>query len=74
MIIEEGQRYKHYKGNTYTIIAVAHHSETGEKMVVYRGEYNDPEFGDQPVWVRPYTLFIEEVTIDGKVIPRFSSV
>lgn len=30
-----GDVYKHFKGNYYMIIAVGHHSETKEKMVVY---------------------------------------
>lgn len=27
--------YRHFKGNYYKIIAVGHHSETKERMVVY---------------------------------------
>ena len=29
-------RYRHYKGNEYTVIGTARHSETLEEMVVYR--------------------------------------
>ena len=47
-----GGRYVHYKGNEYTVIAVANNSETLEEMVVYRAEY-----GDKGVWVRPKTMF-----------------
>jgi hypothetical protein len=32
-------RYRHYKGQTYSVIGVAQHSETGESLVVYRPEY-----------------------------------
>ena len=28
--------YEHYKGETYEVISVAQHSETLEKMVVYK--------------------------------------
>lgn len=28
--------YRHFKGNYYWIWTVAHHSETGEQMVVYQ--------------------------------------
>lgn len=41
-------RYRHYKGNEYTVIGVARHSETQEELVVYRQAY-----GDQGLWVRP---------------------
>ncbi len=29
-------RYRHYKGNEYTVIGMALHSETQEELVVYR--------------------------------------
>ena len=48
--------YKHYKGNLYLLEDVIYHSETGEKMVVYRALY-----GDQKLWCRPYDMFFEEV-------------
>ena len=35
---------------------IAQHSETGEKMVVYRALY-----GNNKLWVRPYDMFVAEV-------------
>ncbi len=50
-IIEPG-RYRHFKGNEYQVIGVATHSETEEKLVVYR-----PLYGEGGLWVRPYEMF-----------------
>jgi hypothetical protein len=59
-------RYRHYKGNAYTVIGVARHSETHEELVVYR-----PEYGDGGLWVRPLAMFLEEVEVKGERVPRF---
>jgi hypothetical protein len=32
-------RYRHYKGNEYTIVGTVRHSDTLEELVVYRQEY-----------------------------------
>ena len=56
MKVEVGQVYKHFKGHIYKIMAIAKHSETLEKMVVYQ---NIEDVLD--VWVRPYEMFIEKV-------------
>jgi cupin 2 domain-containing protein len=58
--------YRHYKGNEYTVIGTAHHSETLEELVVYRQEY-----GEHGLWVRPKQMFSEAVTVDGQDVPRF---
>ena len=59
-------RYRHYKGKEYSVIGVARHSETEEELVVYRQEY-----GDHGLWVRPRSLFLETVEVDGQSVPRF---
>ena len=59
--------YKHYKGNLYQVFHVATHSETREKVVVYQCIY-----GDYSVWVRPYEMFCEQVTLEnGQIQPSF---
>ncbi|MBX7103997.1 MAG: DUF1653 domain-containing protein [Gemmataceae bacterium] len=60
-------RYRHYKGNEYTVIGVARHSETHEYLVVYR-----PEYGERRLWVRPAGMFLESVDFDGRSVPRFA--
>lgn len=67
-------KYRHYKGKLYEIVGVANHSETLEKLVVYRALYNSPEFGENALWARPEKMFLEKVTIDGKEIPRFEYI
>ena len=62
-------RYRHYKGNDYTVIGVARHSETMEELVVYRAEY-----GERGLWVRPAAMFREIVEVDGVTVPRFRRV
>ena len=61
--------YRHYKGNLYELIDVANHSETLEKMVVYRALY-----GERELWVRPLSMWDEKVTVDGKEVLRFEFV
>lgn len=61
--------YRHYKGALYEVIGTATHSESGEKLVVYR-----PCYGARALWVRPLSMFIESVNVDGRARPRFAPV
>ena len=62
-------KYRHFKGNEYEVIGIANHSETLEKMVVYRALY-----GEKEIWVRPADMWDEEITRDGKTFKRFEYV
>ena len=55
--------YKHFKGDYYLVVGIATHSETDEKMVVYRQLY-----GNGDLYVRPYDMFISKV--DKKKYPN----
>ncbi len=61
--------YKHFKGNLYELLCVAKHSETLEEMVVYKALY-----GDGDVWVRPASMWDEQVERDGEMVNRFQLV
>lgn len=61
--------YRHYKGKEYMVIGEATHTETEEKLVVYRALYEP-----YAIWVRPYDMFFEMLTIDGKEVPRFEKL
>jgi len=64
-----GRMYRHYKNKDYIIIDIAQHSETLEKLVVYKALY-----GENLTWVRPYDMFIENVEYNGEVTERFKLV
>lgn len=51
-----GGIYKHFKGDYYLVEDIVYHSETKEKMVLYRALY-----GTTKRYVRPYTMFLEKV-------------
>lgn len=48
--------YKHFKGNLYLVEDIAFHSDTTDKVVLYRALY-----GDGKLWCRPYDDFMSEV-------------
>ena len=62
-------RYRHYKGGEYMVMGVARHSETEELLVVYQ-----PQYGERKWWVRPLSMFTEQVEVDGTLVPRFEFV
>ncbi len=59
-------RYRHYKGGAYELIGVVRHSETLEPLALYR-----PLYGEAALWVRPWAMFFDTVTVDGVAQRRF---
>ena len=68
MEIKQG-KYRHFKGNEYEVLYIAKNSETLEDMVVYRALYGEGE-----VWVRPASMWNEEIVRDGKRVKRFTRI
>lgn len=58
-------KYLHFKGAEVELLMEAKHSETLEEMVVYK------HLDTGEIWVRPKKMFLEEVEVDGKKVPRF---
>ena len=63
--------YRHYKGKLYNVHGIATHSETLEDLVLYECLYEN-EISSS--WARPLKMFIENVELDGKLVPRFEYI
>ncbi len=61
--------YEHYKGNQYEVLGEATHSETMEKLVLYKALY-----GKYDLWVRPKKMFTEKVFVEGREKERFTYI
>lgn len=54
--LQKNTIYKHFKGDYYLVIDTVIHSETKEKLVLYRGLH-----GSLELYVRPLDMFLSEV-------------
>ena len=61
--------YEHYKGNRYQVIDTVTHSESEETLVLYKTMYDKED-----LWVRPYSMFFETITVNSKAVPRFKYI
>ena len=62
-------KYRHFKGIEYEVIGFGKHSETLEDMVIYKALYGEGE-----IWLRPISMWDEEITRDGKTFKRFTYI
>lgn len=65
--------YEHFKGKLYHVMTVAEHTETGERLVIYRHvlKPGDNIWADDIIWARPESMF-EEILENGQ--PRFKKI
>jgi len=70
--------YHHYKSKEklYKVIGIGRSTEDGYKeMVIYQALYDIPELGGKGVvFLRPLEMFLENIIVDGKEIPRFTYI
>lgn len=59
-----GQIYRHFKGDYYRILTLAHHTDTKESLVIYQLLYRKKK----KIWARPFKEFVSEV--DHKKYPQ----
>lgn len=50
-----GQQYSHYKGGLYEVITMSTHTETNEKLVIYKSI----NFGS--IYARPYEVWNSDI-------------
>jgi len=62
--------YKHYKWPLYEVIWETLHTETREELVLYTALYDT----DYEYFVRPKTMFLEEIEIEGIKKNRFEYI
>ena len=61
-----GEKWEHYKGGTYEVISLATHTESNEKLVIYKSL----NFGS--IFARPISIWQETVLNEmGEQIERF---
>ena len=62
--------YTHFKGKdkVYEVIGEATHTETGEKLVIYKALYSDGHVKENDIFARPYEMFLEQVP-EGRANP-----
>ena len=68
--------YEHYKSTPssrryYQVIGFARHTETEEILAVYIPLYVIPEHTGLRLQVRPLDMFMENVVVASKSVPRF---
>jgi hypothetical protein len=67
--------YKHYKGLLVQVLAVARHTETEERMVIYIPLNGNLQERKGPmVSARPIDMFLEKAEKEGQTVDRFEYI
>lgn len=79
-MIEKGFYY-HYKHNpeiindyAYEVLGVSLDTEDNTLSVIYRPLYENTFLKNADFFSRPLKMFLEDVTVEGKIIPRFQKI
>lgn len=68
-----GKQYRHYKGHIYTVLEIARsESDPNTELVIYRAEYDSPDYGNECVWARERKNWEGTVVVDGTEHDRFT--
>ena len=60
--------YQHYKGQQYRVLGVAQHCQRQRSL----WWYYQALYGEFGLWLRPLSMFTEQVLVEGVLQPRFA--
>lgn len=61
--------YQHYKGGLYHVMYEVVHTETEERLIVYKKL--DHIVGKDEIFARPKKMFLEQIKHEGRYVLRF---
>lgn len=66
-----GADYWHYKGRdkVYRVLGLGFIEETDELCVIYQAQYEE-----RLTFLRPLSIWLEQIDWEGKFVPRFSKI
>lgn len=62
--------YEHYRGKRYAVLGMAYDKNTGVESVLYKPLYEC----EYEYFIRALADFCSSVTIEGKVVPKFTYI
>ena len=69
-----GSIYRHYKGHLCKLLNLGKLEEDLEEVVIYQELDDSKEYGNNAIWVRRKSIFLEEVDVNGEKVPRFKYI